>query len=153
VAVEEINADVDELNSASHIEKYWTALGLKMDTSLPWSGVFVAWAIKQVDNPDGIKLSASNIQMYRSARSLGLRVSSGKPPLPGDIAFYVRTRTDLDQVDTDALFPSAIGIVHEVTDQTVTLINGNSYNAIRLTERARSDPLLVGYIRLGKLVN
>lgn len=156
LAVTELNADVDELESADRVATYWSALDEPLpgvDATTPWSGAFIAWLVRQVGNPDGLALSAAHMTTFYSGRSLGIMLGPDEPPLPGDIVYYVRSDADAATVLSEGRFvPGTAGVVHEVVDGVVTSIGGNVGNGIRLMEHPLDNPQLLGYLRIGRTV-
>jgi hypothetical protein len=154
VAVEELNADVDEVASSDRVAKYWAALSLSYtgaDVEVPWSGAFTGWLIIATGNPDAIDVSPSNVRTFQRGKVLGAALSEEEMPLPGDIVYYVQNPEDIAKAKAgEENLRGTSGVVHEIEGATIRFIAGNTGNGIRIVERPLNDARLLGYLRIGK---
>ena len=155
VAVAEINRNVDEETAVERIQQYWRATNAQMsDVKMPWSAAFLSWLIREAGNNDGLPMSALNIAIWNDAVGKKLTFAPNeKPVLPGDIFLQTRVGGGAPSVDDIRagkidLAPTSSGIVYAVAPEKISVISGNTGNAIRLRDLSLSNAGLVGFIRL-----
>lgn len=157
IAVGEINQNIHENVSPQAVTKYWAGLGFGDDAveqNLPWSAAFISWVLKEAGDPGGLKKSARGMDLWKSAVEKGLTFQlSEKKPQPGDLVFFCRDGNVTPDVRAgQAVVSTHPGIVYEVNNTELTVISGNSGNAVRLRAyplmELGTDPRLIGFIRL-----
>ena len=149
ISTREINKNIDETTSFKDLERYWSVIkdfSIEITPEIPWSGAFISWAITEVGNPDGLRLSAANYKIWESAVEKGCVIARPLEVLPGDLIFIARSKEN---------YPGSIqtGVVYSVEKgKSLKYIGGNIGNAVRLREILLSDGNIMGFVRIGQKV-
>jgi Uncharacterized protein conserved in bacteria (DUF2272) len=157
IAVAEINKNIHESASHDAVQKYWAGLGLQEDVlqeNLPWNGAFISWVLSEAGNPGELKKSAMGMEIWNSAVAKVMTFQMGeKTPQPGDLIFFSLMNNATSEMRAGrGTGSSSSGIVYEVSENEMSVISGNSNNAVRLKKHPlselKSDPRLIGFVRL-----
>jgi hypothetical protein len=112
-------------------------LGLRGDDQFSWCAAFASWC----GLPPGMVPRAAVAELVTDSRKLGLWRDAGYRPKPGDLAIYARAGGD----------PRKGGLGHvnrvvSVSDVFFKAVGGNEADAVKLSERALTEPIgFVGY--------
>lgn len=102
-----------------------------------WCAVFISWCAREA----GIPTSVLNNAVYAKPSTesgcfnIPFTARNEASPVPGDLIFFTENGTHWDHV----------GIVYQVSDSTVTTIEGNADNAVRIKSYALTDSYIRGY--------
>lgn len=107
-----------------------------------WCAMFVTWCARQA----GIPTSVISNSAYATigSRTYGFNKcpyydKEGFEPRPGDLIIFYR--------DDDMADNAHVGLVYRVIGNTVTVVEGNKYNQVRVRLFSLSDPYIQGYGR------
>lgn len=106
-----------------------------------WCAMFVSFCLNFAQIPkEAVPYDDGTTRMVKKLeeRELYHTVESGYTPKPGDLVFFCQEYDEQRK-------PGHVGIVSEVTEDTITTIEGNYVPSVRYFEYAPDYELIVGY--------
>lgn len=107
-----------------------------------WCAMFVTWCARQAGIPRSVISNAAYATV--GSRTYGFNNcpyydKNGFDPQPGDLIIFLQDETMAQN--------GHVGIVYRVIGNTVTIVEGNKHNQVRVRTFSKDDPMIQGYGR------